>query len=69
MLFRSGDVDDSDKYLKKRRDAISKAVKNEMTFKGLRILPSGAIGDVVYFKDKKEMRKAFKAKKAKPLPS
>ena len=64
-----GDVDDSDKYLKKRRDAISKAVKKEMTLKGLRILPSGAIGDVVYFKDKKEMRKAFKAKKAKPLPS
>ena len=64
-----GDVDDSDRYLKKRRDAISKAVKKEMTLKGLRILPSGATGDVVYFKDKKEMRKAFKAKKAKPLPS
>ena len=64
-----GDVDDSDKYLKKRRDAISKAIKKEMTLKGLRILPSGATGDVVYFKDKKEMRKAFKAKKAKPLPS
>ena len=37
------------------------------TFKGLRILPSGAIGDVVYFKDKKEMMKAFREKKAKPI--
>ena len=37
------------------------------TFKGLRILPSGAIGDVVYFKNKKEMMKAFKEKKAKPI--
>ena len=65
-----GDVDDSDKYLKKRRDAISKAIKkNEMTFKGLRILPSGATGDVVYFKDKEEMMRAFKKKKARPLPS
>ena len=37
------------------------------TFKGLRILPSGATGDVVYFKNKKEMMKAFKEKKAKPI--
>ena len=45
------------------------SAKNEMTFKGLRILPSGAIGDVVYFKDKEEMMKAFKNKKARPLHS
>ena len=43
--------------------------KNEVTFKGLRILPSGATGDVVYFKDKEEMMRAFKKKKARPLPS
>ena len=41
---------------------------NELqTFKGIRILPSGARGDVVYFPNKKEMMAAFKKKKAVPI--
>ena len=56
--------DEDPKILQKIKESVN---EKWQTFKGLRILPSGATGDVVYFKNKKEMMKAFKEKKAKPI--